>query len=187
MKPLMLVLLSFLLSVPGVAQEEIPQCSKEGSERPFGLEVRGQPLSKLPRALLVAKKADIWIESEASNFRLWVTHNFKSGQKEFNCATLPSQKQRNFSFFGPVILDRTANQKEGSTVWQFQVLVRGMQLGIWNQKSSLVKIDQILGTSGKSTWKWVEDGQGSIRLFKYDKMDGHDAILVIDLERAEGS
>lgn len=187
MKPLMLVLLIASISIHAVAQEDIPQCSKEGIERPFLFGVRGQSLEKLPNALLVAKKADIWIESEASGLKLWVTHNFKSGQKEFNCATLPPQKQKTFSFFGPVIFDRTEKRKEGSTVWQFQVLVRGLQLGLWNQKSSLVKIEQILGTSGNSSWRWVEDGQGAIRLFKYENMDGHDAVILIDLERADAS
>lgn len=189
MKPLMLVLLSALFSVSSMAQEDIPQCSKEGSERPFLFGVQGQSLSKLPNLLFVAKKADLWIESESSGFKLWVTHNFKSGQKEFNCATIGGatfeKNQKNFSFFGPVIFDRTSEQKEGSTVWQFQVLVRGMQLGIWNQKSSLVKIDKIMGTKGASSWRWVEDGMGAIRLFNYDRIDGHNSILVIDLEKAD--
>ncbi len=189
MKPLLLALAVILFSIFATAQQEVPACSKDFEERPFAFGSSSRPLNQLSNSVFVAKRADIWIESRANNFRVGVTHNFKTGLKEFTCATFGSAvdnlKQKNFSFFGPVIFDRTATQIEGSTVWQFQVLVRGMQLGLWNQKSSLVKLHQILNQKEQSAWRWIEDGTGSVRIFKYDKVQGYDTILVIDLEKTK--
>ena len=185
MKPLLFVAAVISFSSYATAQQDVPTCSKNSEERPFELNISGQPISKLPNSLFVAKKADIWVESENSGQKFWVTHNFKTGMKEFNCATLTENKQRNFTFFGPVIYDNSTSKKEGSTVWQFQVLLRGMQLGIWNQKSSLVKIDQIMNNQGSNPWRWVEENAGTVRLYKTEKSDGFTSVLVIDLEKAQ--
>lgn len=184
MKPLLFVLAAVLVSNFAAAQQEVPACSKEKEERPFEMELQGLPLSKLPKALFVAKVANVYIESSTSEFRLWMTHNFKTGIKEFSCATLPKGKTQNFSFLGPVIYDNTTSKKEGSTIWQFQILVRGLQLGLWNQKSSLVKLDQVI-SSTEGTWRWIEGVGGNIRLFKYQKLSGQNSVLFIDLERAQ--
>lgn len=185
MKPLLFVVALVFFSAFATAQQDVPSCSKNSEDRPFQFDLQGQPITKLPKKLFVAKKANIWVESENSNLKFWVTHNFKTGMKEFNCATLPETKQRNFSFFGPVIFDNTLSKNEGSTVWQFQVLVRGMQLGIWNQKSSLVKMDQILRESTPQPWRWDEDSLGNIRLFKVGKSEEGNSILVIEFEEAK--
>lgn len=184
MKPLFVGALLVLFSaIEAVAQ--VPNCSSLESELPISFEQKGQPLSQLDRNLYVAKRADVWIHSPETGFKVWANHNFKTGIKQYNCADLAGGKPKNFSFFAPVILDRTIQQKEGSTLWQFQFLIRGTQLGIWNQKSTLVGLKQVLDQVGSKAWRWVETAPGSIRLFQIDQKSKENSILWIDFEKAE--
>lgn len=187
MKPLFVGVFLFLISVFDVvdAVAQVPNCASLDNEPPVNFDLRGQPLSQLQKNLLVAKSADVWIHNPETGFRIWANHNFKTGIKQYNCADLAGAKPKNFSFFGPVILDRTVQQKEGSTLWQFQFLVRGTQLGIWNQKSNLVGLKQVLEQTGPKAWRWVETGPGSVRLFQLDQKSKENSILWIDFEKAE--
>lgn len=106
----------------------------------------------LPKALMVGRIAEVWIESKDGQMKLHARHNFKSGQKEFLCATLPPSRRENFSFPLLTLLDRSEQKSTGDALWQFQVMVNGSQLGLWSQKSGLLKTEDFVDKP-RGPWK----------------------------------
>lgn len=134
----------------GPATKPVPPCGL----RP---EIFNEPAQvihtkNLPKALMVGRVAEVWIESKDGQLKLHARHNFKNGQKEFLCADLPPNRRENFSFPLVTLLDRSEQKAAGDSVWQFQVMVNGSKLGLWSQKSGLLKAGDFVDKA-RGPWK----------------------------------
>jgi len=147
-----------LLSIPGA----LGHATAEGNPRvPSCVESRPELFaeprvviteSSLPSAVFVAKSADVWLESKQSGLKIWAKHNFKSGQKSFVCADLPAEISTHASIPLVVLNDRTSSKKVGNSLWQFQIMAKEGKLGLWNQKSGILTVEDFLHNP-KSGWK----------------------------------
>ena len=63
--------------------------------------------------------------------------SFVTGVSRFVCGQSSDQKAKNFSLYGPTLLDLTREPKLSESYWQFRMISNAKQFGIWNQKSRI--------------------------------------------------
>lgn len=141
---------AFAASGDGAVAKKVPSCAHKGSV--FDDLKNRQPEVQIPSSVLVGRTVNLMIESESGDLKVWVKHNFKTGQKEFVCATIPKELQQNFSVPILVLNDRTDGKRVGDSVWQFQVMVRDHEIGLWNQKSGLLRSEEIFAPTASPIW-----------------------------------
>lgn len=134
-----------------IPPEKVPTCPDRRPEL-FDEPQMITTVAALPVSVLVARTADVWLESKTTGLKIWARHNFKSGQKSFVCADLPVGAEAHASVPLVVLNDRTKAKKVGDSLWQFQVMAKAGKLGLWNQKSGLMTVTELLDLS-KSRWK----------------------------------
>lgn len=150
------------MALPGVASgtgtatlPHVPEC--QGGRPDVFQEIRAPlSLSALPSAVLIARTADVWIENKESGLKIWARHNFKTGQKSFVCASIPTAAATHTSVPLVVLYDRTAAAKVGDSLWQFQIMVRDRKMGLWNQKTGIMTVKDLLNLDSQTRnpqWK----------------------------------
>lgn len=143
------------------------------------------PFDVMPKNLFVGRMAHFWVESKDGLTKVGVKQNFKTGHKEFACATLPRGLKRHFSLFAPALLDRTLGQKTGTTIWQFQTSLDEGRLGVWNQKTKLFTPEQFFAYAKKNglQLQWSQMGTDDFRIRLQKVVGDFTMILVIDFDQ----
>lgn len=166
-------------------QKKLTPCG----ERPELFSERQDVLSfdGLPKSVFVGRVAHFWIESKDGSVKVLMRQNFKTGQKEFVCANLKESLNEHFAMMGPTLIDRSNEQKAGSTMWQFQLLIQGGRLGVWNHKTRLITVNEFLSkqksASGDVSLQWIEDSH--LRIHR--TVRNFDLILVIEYDHVDAS
>ena len=180
------ILSLILLYAPRTFAQEAGQIRACGDRPEIFLE---SPLNlsieTLPKNLFVARIASFWIESKDGRMKMQVDQNFKTGHKNFVCATFPHGLQKTFSMFAPALLDRTLGQKTGTAIWQFRTLMEDGRLGVWNQKSNIFSATQFfaLANQHEMDMHWSQAGPDDFRI-RFQKTEGDfNLILVIDFDQ----
>lgn len=109
-------------------------------------------LEALPKLVLLAKDAKIFIENKKHSFQLIAFQSFLNAQSKILCSTLPNEMEKNFSIYAPTLIDLSSQRKIGNSFWQFHISVEKSQLGMWNKKTrmfnSVKDIEKILQQNG---------------------------------------
>ncbi len=121
------------------------------ADRPgFMSEVRPEiagGLESLPKVVLVARDAEVWVEGQAgqSGVRVHAYQSFLRPQKKNSgkvlCAQSPEGFRDRFSMLAPTLIDLSAGKKVGHSFWQFQVVAENQKFSAWNHKSSVIEKD----------------------------------------------
>jgi hypothetical protein len=132
---------------------QAPECS----ERPeFISETRTEIVggfAALPKAVLVARDAEMWVEGreDAKHLKVHAYQSFLQAksrkQGKVLCGTLPEDFADRFSLMAPTLIDASLGQKVGNSMWQFQVIADRKAFSVWNKKSIATgkseKLDQL--------------------------------------------
>lgn len=131
----------FLLGLMTLSSSEAPVC--EG--RPdFITEVRPEIIGdfeKLPQLVLVANKADYYVESKNSdnNLKIHSSQSFTSANPHDKsmivCGTSKNIESFRSSLFAPTVIDTTSAKKIGQSLWHFQLLADKDGFSVWNKRS----------------------------------------------------
>ena len=95
------------------------------------------PIKNLPSQILIAQSANYFVESKSKDFQLWSEQSFVTGISRFVCGQSLDQRAKNFSLYGPTLLDLSKERKLSNSFWQFRMIANAKQYGIWNQKSRI--------------------------------------------------
>lgn len=128
-----------------------PDCS---SRPEFLVETRPEVpggLSALPKAVLVARDAEMWIEGRAEDGAALRVHAYQSFvQKKSRshgkvlCGSMPENFADRFSLVAPTLIDVSEDKRVGNSLWQFQVIADHKGFSVWNKKSpSLSKAESL--------------------------------------------
>lgn len=105
------------------------------TELPGGLEA-------LPKAVLVARDAEVWVEGvdKTTEVRVHAYQSFLKPkhreQGKVLCGQSPENFRDRFAITAPTLLDLTPEKKIGDSFWQFQVVAQGEGFSMWNQRTS---------------------------------------------------
>lgn len=122
---------------------EAPHC---GDQRPEFMSGQRQEiaggLKSLPKTLLVAREAQVWVEGKTSQgapIRLYAVQSFMHPEtRELGrviCGQSPADFHQRFSLVAPTLIDASPDRKIGDSLWQFQVIADAGQYSVWNRKS----------------------------------------------------
>lgn len=108
-------------------------------------------IEALPKSVLVAREAEMWVEGRAENGSAVRVHAYQSflqkksrGQARIVCGSTPVNFADRFSLVAPTLIDVSADRHVGNSLWQFQVIAAEQGLSVWNKKSpSLAKSDRL--------------------------------------------
>lgn len=108
-------------------------------------------LKALPKTVLVAREAEMWVEGRAENGSPVRVHAYQSfvqkksrAQARILCGNTPEHFADRFSLVAPTLIDVSADRRVGNSLWQFQVIAAEQGLSVWNKKSpSLAKSEKL--------------------------------------------
>lgn len=171
-----------LACLPAQADPAIPACGERSEDfNPIKEELKYEAL---PKTLFVARVARFRVESADQNVRMEFRQDFKSGRKSFTCVSVRNSVDEVFAILGPAILDRSPETKIGSTVWQFQALLQGRRVGLWNHKVSLFSIADFFDPKrNPARIQWSQPDHEQYRLRAEREQAGHRIILIVDYDR----
>ncbi len=141
MKPLKNILtIVFFLAVAIIARaeekpkESLPNCaaSKISELKESGILVS---ISDLPSGALLARDAKVFIESK--DLHLQASQDFIKPKSQILCFSGPAQSKFSVSLDVPTLIDLTIEKLIGNSIWEFNLMVDGKQVGIWDQVSHL--------------------------------------------------
>ncbi|MGE0631071.1 MAG: hypothetical protein AB7O96_01595 [Pseudobdellovibrionaceae bacterium] len=128
-------------------------------------------LKGVPPGLLVARLAQFYVESNASDgspIRIhseqrYVDADSKSPQSRVVCGFANAGIHKSFATYGLTLLDLGSAKKVKPTVWQFQMSANDGKFGVWNHKS------EILIANKKSPRDILQSLGGEARIYKLGK------------------
>lgn len=97
--------------------------------------------AKLPQIVLVANKAEYYVESKnsESGFKVHSYQSFTSPaanqDSKIICGSSKGTENFRYSLFAPTVIDTTQTKKVGQSLWQFQLLADKAGFSVWNKRS----------------------------------------------------
>lgn len=121
---------------------QAPECSARPD---FMAEARTEipgGLQALPKAVLVARDAEMWVEGQSSAGKDVRVHTYQSFVQEKTratakvlCGSTPMDFSNRYSLVAPTLIDVSRDQRVGNSMWQFQVIAEHKGFSAWNKKS----------------------------------------------------
>lgn len=149
-----------------------PAC---GSERPAFLsrENRTEILGgfqALPKKALVARDAQMWVESQDDKnpLKLHAYQSFEQKRESAKvlCGNAPQSLAERFSLIAPTLVDLNPKKEVGNSLWQFQVIADRGTYSVWNKKS------HTMSKTANATYRLYEVGQNEYELVVQKDVDG---------------
>lgn len=149
-------------------QERPEFLSELRTEVPGGFEA-------LPKAVLVARDAEMWVEGPASgsgnDLRVHAYQSFMKAPTrslgKILCGSSSAELMDRFSLHAPTLIDGSKDKKVGNSFWQFQVIADRQSYSVWNKKSSLFsqaeKIEKVMKDL-KATYRLYQIGHNEYEL-----------------------
>lgn len=97
----------------------------------------------LPKSVLVARDAEIWVEGQENgpSIRVHAYQSFlkpkKGSEGKVLCGQTPDGFRERFAITAPTLVDFSEDRKIGHSFWQFQIVADDQKFSVWNHKSPM--------------------------------------------------
>jgi len=167
------------------AQESFPVCpTAQISE----LKSTGIPLSvmDLSSVILIAREARIYAES--SEYKIQVEQDFIQPKSSVVCLSSSGPEdlaQFNISLSAPTLLGIAGDKGNDFSVWQFNIIVDGKKVGIWNQfnrtLSAAFKLSSLGSLPGQQVQLYqTNHGQFELIIKSNTKSESRAIVVIFD-------
>ena len=104
-------------------------------------------LAGLPKNVLVAREAQMWVEGKTTEGEDLKIHSFQSFVRPKTraigrvlCAHGSPTTMGRYSLVAPTVIDSSLDRRTGHSMWQFQVIAEGQAFSVWNKKSQALSM-----------------------------------------------
>jgi hypothetical protein len=135
-----------------------------------------------PLGQFVAASARMNYQQAGRSNAMTMKHNFKTGEQKFERIEIDSAFNRSLQVRAPVILSFDKHGIQSGTLWNFDVLLSPEKQGLWNQKTNLGSVTEILR---HKDWTWSQADDRSLTLSYSHKDFQGEVSFTIEFERSK--